>query len=93
MNVSFMEKVKNLMDSGRIEEAIALLDEAIASADGKLDELYYERGNAYWKLQDWKNCLDSYAMAVAVNPESPAAEARRMVEEILQFFNKDMYNQ
>ena len=50
------------------------------------------RGNAYWKLQDWKNCLDSYAMAVAVNPESPAAEARRMVEEILQFFNKDMYN-
>lgn len=87
-----IDNVKNLMDNGHVKEAIAVLDDAIASADGNVDELYYERGNAYWKLQDWKNCLDSYMLAVEVNPESPAVEARRMVEEILQFFNKDMYN-
>ena len=31
--------------------------------------------------------------AIALNPDSPAAEARNMVMDILNFYNKDMFNQ
>ena len=30
---------------------------------------------------------------MAINPESPAANAYRMANDILDFYNKDMYNQ
>ena len=37
--------------------------------------------------------LNNYQKAIDLNPESPAADARQMVIDILNFFNKDMYNQ
>lgn len=73
------------------EEIIAELDSRIC-ADSTDDNLFYERGNAYWKLQDWKHCLDDYTEAIRLNPQSPAAEMKRMVLGILDFYNKEMFN-
>lgn len=30
--------------------------------------------------------------AIDLDPESPAVEAKKMLEEILNFYNKDAYN-
>ncbi len=56
------------------------------------DALLYELGNAYWKAQDWKHCLDNYTEAIRLNPHSPAVEMKKMVTEILQFRNQQIYN-
>ena len=35
----------------------------------------------------------NYHEAIALNPESPAGQALEIAQDILDFFNKDMYNQ
>ncbi|MBO5675783.1 MAG: tetratricopeptide repeat protein [Bacteroidaceae bacterium] len=56
------------------------------------EEEYIAQGDAAWKAQDWKLCLDSYTLAIKLNPESHASEKREMVMKIISFFNKDMLN-
>ena len=86
------ENIKRLIGEGALQEAINQLD-ALIEVGCKDDELYYLRGNAYRKLCNWQQALNNYLEAVSLNPESPAKEAHRMLMEILEFYNKDMYNQ
>lgn len=90
-----VKKAKELMEAGKIAEAIHHLDEVLCGAPDipQADELYYMRGNAYRKQGNWQMALNSYLEAIALNPESPAVHARAMIMDILEFYNKDMYNQ
>lgn len=54
---------------------------------------YYLLGNAYRKMGNWQQALNNYLEAIERNPESPAVSARDMIMNILNFYNKDMYNQ
>lgn len=85
------EKIKELIEQGVPREAIERLDLLIGQEKGD-DELYYLRGNAYRKLGDWQQALNNYLEAAGLNPQSPAVEAHRMLMEILEFYNKDMFN-
>ena len=49
--------------------------------------------HAYRKMGDWQQALNNYLEAIERNPESPAVSARDMIMNILNFYNKDMYNQ
>ncbi len=40
-----------------------------------------------------QQALNSYAEALEINPESPARQTYEMVIRILDFYNKDMFNQ
>lgn len=86
------EQIKELIGQGALKEAIEQLNQLIEEGKGD-DELYYLRGNAYRKLCDWQQALNNYLEATSLNPQSPATEAHRMLMEILEFYNKDMYNQ
>lgn len=86
------ENIKNLISNGNLQEAIVQLDGLIGNGC-KDDELYYLRGNAYRKQCNWQQALNNYLEAISLNPEGPATEAHRMLMEILEFYNKDMYNQ
>ena len=84
------ERIRRLLDQDRADEAIGLLE----SFEGPLDdELYYLLGNAWRKKGNWQMAMNNYLEAVHRNPESPAAQALEMANEILAFYNKDMYNQ
>lgn len=89
------DTIKELIAQGEIDKAIGQLNQLLAQPadDCPHDTLYYLRGNAYRKRGDWKQALDNYQYAIDLNPHSPAAEARRMVMDILNFYHKDMYNQ
>ena len=50
------------------------------------------RGHAATKLSLWHEALRCYMAAQELDPESPAAEARAMIESILEFSAPDMYN-
>ena len=54
---------------------------------------YYLRGNAFRQTGDWSHAINNYLEAMAINPDSPARNAYTIANEILDFYNKDMYNQ
>ena len=55
-------------------------------------EDYYKVGNEYRRKGDWKHAIDNYLEAIALDPESPAVEAKQMLDDMFAFYCKDMYN-
>jgi tetratricopeptide (TPR) repeat protein len=53
---------------------------------------WYEQGNHYRRQADWQHAINCYLEAISLDPESPAVEAKRMIDDILNFYNKDAYN-
>jgi len=84
------ERIRSLLDQDRADEVIGLMDAFEGSMD---DELYYLLGNAWRKKGNWQMAMNNYLEAIHRNPESPAAQALEIANEILAFYNKDMYNQ
>lgn len=87
-----LSKIQTNIDQNKIDVAIEQLGELIKENPGD-DKLYYLMGNAYRKQENWQMAINSYLEAVEINPNSPAAEAKDMLLDILEFYNKDMYNQ
>ncbi len=52
----------------------------------------YEEGNAYRKESKWHEAINCYIRAIEFDPDSPAVEAKRMLDDIMAFYCKDMYN-
>ena len=87
------ELIRNLLATEKADEAIAEL-ERFRTAGGTMDdELFYLLGNAWRKKGNWQMAINNYLQAVHLNPESPAQQALDIANEILDFYNKDMYNQ
>ena len=106
MRMEQLTAIRQLIYNGKVEEALAALDlllhsdnstataaEEATAALRQQAEAYYLRGNAYRKLSNWQAALNDYQRAIDLDPASPAQQARRMVIDILNFYNKDMYNQ
>lgn len=85
--------IKSLIDCGKVDDAIEQLDRLLLTDFPHKDQLYYLCGNAYRKQANWQMALNNYRRAMDINPQSPAAQAHRMVTDILNFYHKDMYNQ
>lgn len=52
----------------------------------------YEEGNSHRQRGEWHLAMNCYAEAEALDADSPAAEARAMLQRILDFRCKDFYN-
>lgn len=88
-----LEKSRELISEGKTKEAIEMLSAYLDRETEYRDEAFYLLGNAYRKAGNWKEAIQNYMEATELNPESPAAEARRMMNDILDFYDKNMYNQ
>lgn len=87
------EEVKTMLERNEAQKVVELLEEALKEETTCCDEAFYLLGNAYRKQGNWQQALNNYRRAIDLNPDSPAVEARQALMEILEFFNKDMYNQ
>ncbi len=90
-----LDTIKSLIADGRIDEAVAMCEaEASRETDaGRLEMIYYTLGNAHRKREDWQRALNAYQRAIDINPAGPAATARKMIIEILNYYYKDQFNQ
>jgi Uncharacterized protein conserved in bacteria len=86
-------EIEAILLEDRIEDAIRLLEEYVSSAPVPSDRAYYLLGNAYRKKGDWQGAINNYLEAMEINPDSPAKNAYSIANDILDFYNKDMYNQ
>ncbi len=87
------QRLQSLLDQHRSDEAIALVEEYRASGGVMDDTLFYLLGNAWRKKGNWQMAMNNYLEAIQLNPSSPAQQALDIANEILAFYNKDMYNQ
>ena len=55
-------------------------------------EEYLQLDNECRQRGDWQNALANYMEAIELDPNSPAVVAKEMLENILNFYNKDAYN-
>ncbi|WP_077196413.1 tetratricopeptide repeat protein [Prevotella ihumii] len=55
-------------------------------------EEFLKKGNEYRRNGDFKNAMNCYLEAIELDPNSPAVEAKNMLENIFNFYNKDAYN-
>lgn len=84
------DTVKGL--SGR--EAVKVLTDYIeANPDAPgIDEALTLRGMKYWSLQDRSAAINDYLAAIRLNPLSRAVQALKAANDILDYYNKDLYN-
>ena len=52
----------------------------------------YQEGLAHAHRSEWGAAATCFKRACAIDPDSPAVEAKSMLEDILNFYNKDAYN-
>lgn len=55
-------------------------------------EEFYREGNEHYKRGNLSAALQSYMEAIRLDAHSPAVEAKKMVEDIMNFYCKDLYN-
>ena len=55
-------------------------------------EMYYQQGNAFRKQSQWHEAINCYIEAIKLDPDSPAVEAKQMLDDIMAFYCKDMYS-
>lgn len=85
------ESVKEKIKSAGYDEAIALLTDYIA-AHPDSDEAYTMRGMRYWGAGKRSLAINDYLSAIRINPQSRAVQALKATNEILDYYNKDLYN-
>lgn len=55
-------------------------------------EEYYIEGNRKRKEGNWQEAINNYIEAIRLDPDSPAVEAKKMLDDILNYYCKDIYN-
>ena len=89
-----IEQLKETVRGLSGEEAVKVLTDFIDnnpdSAD--LDEAYTMRGLKYWGQQKRSAAINDYLAAIRINPESRAVQALKAANDILDYYNKDLYN-
>ncbi len=88
-----VKQIETLIEKGKVDEAMELISNMLNTDFQEKDKLYYMRGNLYSKKSDWHKAMNDYQKAIDLNAESPAVGARKVLLDILNFYNKDMYNQ
>ncbi len=79
-------EIEALIAAGRLDEALAAADSADEAT------AHYLRGRIAWKQGRRAEAIAAYGRAAALDPAGPGATALAQAREIMDFFNKDLYN-
>lgn len=92
--LSAIEHIKSLLVECRAEEAVTLCDSALAQTGVSREraELFYLRGNAYRQLGNMRMAQNSYLESRELDPDGAGAQAFNVIQEILNFYDKNLYN-
>ncbi|MBQ1736797.1 MAG: tetratricopeptide repeat protein [Muribaculaceae bacterium] len=90
-----IQEIKDMLSRSEGEEALNAANEIVNNQSSSKETMamaYYLRGNAYRQNGNVRMALNSYLEAMELDPDGPAAEAYRHVQELLAFYHKDYYN-
>lgn len=90
-----IQEIKDMLSRSEGEQALNAANEIVEDKTVGRETLamaYYLRGNAYRQQGNVRLALNSYLESMELDPDGPAAEAYRHIQELLDFYNKDYYN-
>ncbi len=85
------QTLRELVGGLTADEAVAKLSEYI-DAHPESDEALTMRGMRYWGQSKRSEAINDYLAAIRLNPQSRAVQALKAANEILDYYNKDLYN-
>lgn len=77
-------------DDDALERIQALSGRIVA--DNRDEEAFIERGRLYWAIGCRKEAINDYLAAQRLNPDGKATQLLKATYDILDFYNKDLYN-
>lgn len=81
---------KEALDQTKPEEALAILDKLTVRNNG---EVIFMKGEIYFKLQNWGEALNHFSLYLEQFPTDTKAKSYCiMIQDILGFYHKDLYN-
>ncbi len=83
-----------MLTESKSDQVIAAVDQLATTGTNRavMAQAYYLRGNAYRQLGNMRQALNSYLESMELDPDGPAAQAYRTIQEILNFYDHDLYN-
>lgn len=84
------ESIKGLSGEEAVKALTSYIEEHQGDAD--LDEALTLRGMKYWGMQKRSAAINDYLAAIRLNPESKAVQALKATNDILDYYNTDLYN-
>jgi tetratricopeptide (TPR) repeat protein len=90
-----IQEIKAMLSRSEGDAALEAANEIVenkGTSKETLAQAYYLRGNAYRQNGNIRMALNSYLESMELDPDGPAAEAYRHLQELLDFYNKDYYN-
>ena len=85
-----ISEAKSAVESGRTDDALGLLDQLILE---NYHEAIFMKGEIYFKLQQWGKALNEFSHYHDFNPEDKRSDSYCfMIQDILGFYHKDLYN-
>ena len=90
-----IQEIKDMLSRSEGDEALNAASEIIESNGVSRETLanaYYLRGNAYRQNGNVRMALNSYLESMELDPDGPAAEAYRHLQELLDYYHKDYDN-
>lgn len=89
-----IEELKQMLAESKSDQVIAAADQLATTSTDRavMAQAYYLRGNAYRQQGNMRQAMNSYLEAMELEPDGPAAQAYRTIQEILDFYDHDLYN-
>lgn len=85
-----LRAAKEFLNQNKPEEALAILDKLSVKNDG---EAIFLKGEIYFKLQKWGEALNHFSLFLEQFPTDKKAKSYcTMIQDILGFYHKDLYN-
>ncbi|MCX6239374.1 MAG: hypothetical protein NTY07_17790 [Bacteroidia bacterium] len=83
-------EAKEALDQNLPEVALAILDKSAVANNG---EVLFLKGEICFKLQKWGEALNHFSLYLEQYPSDQKAESYcAMIQNILGFYHKDLYN-
>ncbi len=87
-----LNTISQTIEAGRLAEAQQQMQDHV-SRYGVSASYYCLEGKVHLKHSNWRDAQNAFLRAQALDPQSPASEYLSMLRSIMDFYNKDMYNQ
>ena len=88
---SSFQLIQQALEANNLPEAHRLID--IARQEwGEHPALLCLQGKAYLKMSHWAKAQSCFMKAQRLEPEGPARQYNEMLADIMNFYQKDLYN-
>jgi len=87
---TLLKRAKEAFEQNKNEEALTILNEATNANNG---DAIFLKGEIYFKLQKWGEALNQFSLFLEKYPSDRKAESYcAMIQNILGFYHKDLFN-